>query len=53
VPRSKFGWRAFGTLVIGLSLALALPGPVGTVGAAIGTAAVTLSFARSFHWSYF
>jgi phosphatidylglycerophosphate synthase len=51
-PRSTLGRNAFGTLVTGLGLALALPTPLGTVGAAVGTAAVALSFAHTFYWSY-
>jgi hypothetical protein len=38
--------------VIGLCVALAWPGPFGTAFAVFGTAAVTLSFIRSFQWSY-
>jgi phosphatidylglycerophosphate synthase len=53
MPRSTLGRNAFGMLVTGLALALAAPGPIGTAGAVIGTAAVTLSFARAFQWSYF
>jgi phosphatidylglycerophosphate synthase len=53
MPRSSLGRNAFGALVIGLTVALASPGPVGTAGAVIGTLAVTLSFARSLWWSYF
>jgi hypothetical protein len=53
MPRSTLGRNAFGVLVTGLAVALAAPGPVGTAGAVIGTAAVTLSFARAFQWSYF
>jgi phosphatidylglycerophosphate synthase len=53
MPRSTLGRNAFGTLVTGLTVALAAPGPVGTAGAVIGTAAVTFSFARAFQWSYF
>jgi phosphatidylglycerophosphate synthase len=52
-PRSTFGRNAFGTLVTGLVVALAWPGPVGTAGAVLGTVAVSLSFARAFQWSYF
>jgi phosphatidylglycerophosphate synthase len=52
MPRSTFGRNAFGLLVTGLGVALAWPGPIGTAGAVVGTAAVTLSFARAFHWSY-
>ena len=52
MPRSSLGRNAFGMLVIGLCVALAWPGPVGTAGAVLGTAAVTFSFARAFQWSY-
>jgi phosphatidylglycerophosphate synthase len=52
MPRSTLGRNAFGALVVGLAVALASPGPVGTAGAVIGTLAVTLSFARAFQWSY-
>jgi len=52
VPRSAFGRNAFGTLVIGLCVALVSPTGAGTAAAALGSAAVTLSFARSFYWSY-
>jgi phosphatidylglycerophosphate synthase len=51
-PRSTFGRNAFGALVTGFAVALAWPGRVGTAGAIIGTAAVSLSFARAFQWSY-
>jgi hypothetical protein len=53
VPRSSLGRNAFGTLVLGLCVALVSPTTVGTIAAAIGSAAVTLSFVRSFYWSYF
>ena len=53
MPRSTLGRNAFGALIIGLSVALAFPDAVGSAGAAIGTSAVTLSFARAFYWSYF
>jgi hypothetical protein len=33
-------------------LGLWFPGTLGTASAALGTLAVVLSFARSFHWSY-
>jgi phosphatidylglycerophosphate synthase len=52
MPRSSLGRNAFGTLVVGLAVALALPGTVGTAGALVGTLAVTFSFARAFQWSY-
>jgi len=53
MPRSTLGRNAFGMLVVGLGVALASPGPVGTAGAVIGTTAVTFSFVRAFQWSYF
>jgi phosphatidylglycerophosphate synthase len=53
VPRSTFGRRAFVALVLGLCTALASPTGAGAAAAAIGSAAVTISFARSFYWSYF
>ena len=48
----NFGRRAFVLLIIGLSLALIVPGWPGTLAAALGTAVIAVSFARSFLWSY-
>jgi phosphatidylglycerophosphate synthase len=53
MPRSSFGRNAFGLLMVGLCVALFAPAPFGTVAAALGTGAVTLSFARSFFWSLY
>ena len=52
MPRSKLGRRAFVALISGLGLAFLLPALYGTLAAAIGTALVAYSFARSFWWSY-
>jgi phosphatidylglycerophosphate synthase len=52
MPRSDLGRYAFATLMIGLCAALGAPGPVGTAAAFVGTAAVTLSFGRSFVFSF-
>lgn len=52
VRSSRFARRAFVALLVGLIAALLSDAGVGTVLAAIGTAAVTFSFARSFRWSY-
>jgi phosphatidylglycerophosphate synthase len=51
-PRSRFARRAFVALIVGLLAALLSDGLAGTALAAIGTAAVAVSFARSFRWSY-
>jgi phosphatidylglycerophosphate synthase len=51
-PRSRFARYAFAALVVGLVLALILEHPFGTYAAAIGTAAVSVSFLRSFAWSW-
>jgi phosphatidylglycerophosphate synthase len=51
-PRSTLGRNAFGTLVTGLCVALASPTAVGGAAAALGTAAVLLSFVHTFYWSY-
>ncbi|HEX9296505.1 MAG TPA: CDP-alcohol phosphatidyltransferase family protein [Polyangiaceae bacterium] len=52
MPRSRLGRHAFTLLAIGLGAALALPNALGAVAAALGSAAVVLSFARGFYWSY-
>jgi len=52
VPRSLLGRYAFAISIGGLCSGLWLAGPLGTGGAALGTLAVVLSFAHSFHWSY-
>jgi hypothetical protein len=52
LPRSRFGRYAFSALMLGLIGALALPNAIGIWMAGIGTALVSASFARAFHWSY-
>ncbi len=52
VRSSPFARRAFVALLVGLIAALLFDGAPATALAAIGSAAVTLSFARSFLWSY-
>lgn len=52
MPRSRLGRRAFVVLITGFGLAFLFPAPYGTLAAALGTALVTYSFARSFWWSY-
>jgi phosphatidylglycerophosphate synthase len=52
MPRSRIARYSFTTLVLSLVLALALPKAAAIWAAAIGTAVVTASFARAFHWSY-
>jgi len=52
IPRSPLGRYAFGVLIGSLCLGLWLSTALGTSCAALGTIAVVLSFARSFHWSY-
>ena len=52
MPRSPLGRYAFAALMIGLCAALGAPGPAGTAAAVAGTAAVTLSFARSWVFTY-
>jgi len=52
VRSSPFARRAFVALLLGLCAALLFDGAAATVLAALGTAAVTFSFARSFRWSY-
>ena len=52
VRSSRFARRAFVALLVGLIGALVSDGSAATTLAAIGTAAVTISFARSFRWSY-
>jgi phosphatidylglycerophosphate synthase len=52
VRSSRFGRRAFVSLLIGLVVAMVFDGGVPTVLVAIGTIAVTISFVRSFRWSY-
>jgi phosphatidylglycerophosphate synthase len=52
VPRSRSGRHGFVVLVVGQIAALILPPPAGAVLAALATATVTLSFARSFYFSY-
>jgi phosphatidylglycerophosphate synthase len=52
VPRSRFGRAAFLALVVGLTAGFAWDGAAGTWLAALGAAAVIVSFTRSFLWSY-
>jgi phosphatidylglycerophosphate synthase len=52
VPRSHGARLAFFALVAGLAAGFALGGTAGTALAALGTAAVSASFAQSFYWSY-
>jgi phosphatidylglycerophosphate synthase len=52
MPKARWARAAFGILVIGLVLALALESALGAFAALLGTALVTASFARSFHWSW-
>jgi phosphatidylglycerophosphate synthase len=52
VPRSRLGRNSFGCLVVGLCVAMASPTRAGMVAAAVGTAAVVVSFGWSFYWSY-
>ena len=52
VPRSGGARLAFLALVAGLTAGFAWAGTAGTALAALGTAAVTASFAHSFFWSY-
>jgi len=52
MPKARWARAAFGALVVGLALALALENVLGAVAALLGTALVTASFARSFHWSW-
>lgn len=52
MPRSLLGRSAFALVVVGHAAGLALTGRAGAIAAALGSAAVTLSFARSFFFSY-
>jgi phosphatidylglycerophosphate synthase len=52
VPSSRFARRAFVALLVGVIAALLFDGAPATAVAALGTVAVTVSFARSFRWSY-
>jgi phosphatidylglycerophosphate synthase len=52
MPRSRFGSRACGILVITLIAAFILPNPWATAVAAVGSALVVWSFALSFYGSY-
>jgi phosphatidylglycerophosphate synthase len=52
VRSSPFARGAFVALLVGLMAAMLSDGAAATALAAIGTVAVTISFARSFHWSY-
>jgi phosphatidylglycerophosphate synthase len=52
MPRTLLGRSAFALVVVGHALGLSWAGSGGHVAAALGTAAVTLSFARSFGYGY-
>ena len=52
VPRSRLGRHAFLGLLGGLTAAFARADALGTALAVLGTAAVVISFAQSFWWSY-
>lgn len=52
MPRSLLGRSAFALVVVGHALGFGLSGVAATLCAALGTAAVTLSFARSFAYGY-
>ncbi len=52
MPRTRLGRYAFAVLVLGLLGGLVLPAPLSLGFAVLGTSAVSLSFARSFYWSY-
>jgi len=52
MPRQLLGRSAFALVVVGHALGFALPRPWGPLSAGLGTAAVTLSFARSFFYGY-
>jgi phosphatidylglycerophosphate synthase len=51
-PRSWFGRSAFAAVVAGLLVALVDAGPLGTAAAVGGAVLVTISFGRSFYFSY-
>jgi phosphatidylglycerophosphate synthase len=51
-PRSRWGRLAFFTLVVGMAAPWLLGARLGVWFALVGSAAVTLSFARSFYYSY-
>jgi phosphatidylglycerophosphate synthase len=53
MPRSRFGRHAFTLLILGFTIALAFSGELATSAAALGSAAVGVSFGRSVYWSYF
>ncbi|MEI9938901.1 MAG: CDP-alcohol phosphatidyltransferase family protein [Pseudomonadota bacterium] len=50
-PRSRFGRWAFGLLMLGLCSGLVLSGLAGRISVALGTLAVSVSFARSYYFS--
>lgn len=52
MPRWWVARYAFAVLVIGLVLAMMLPGPLGAGAAVVGTVAVSASFVRSAVWSF-
>ncbi|HXK18298.1 MAG TPA: hypothetical protein VNG33_10875, partial [Polyangiaceae bacterium] len=52
MPRTLLGRSAFALVVAGHAIGLMGTGPVAVVAAALGTAAVALSFARSFAFGY-
>lgn len=51
-PRSRFGRYAFSIVMAGQLGALLAPGVYGSLCVALGTLAVSVSFARSFYYSY-
>jgi len=52
-PRSRLGRSAFGILICCLAAGLAFPGSTGALCCGLGSVVVTLSFVRSFYFSYF
>lgn len=52
MPRTLLGRSAFALVVMGHALGFALTGAAATLAVALGSAAVTLSFARSFWYGY-
>ncbi len=51
-PRSGFGRVAFSFLAIGLAFAVCFPNRFGALSATLGTILVSISFARSFYWTW-
>ena len=52
MPRFAFGRVAFASLGIGLFLAFVSPPPIGAAAALVGTVMVSVSFARSFYFTW-